>query len=345
MNFQKLPKLKKGDKVAIVSPSFAAPAVWPKVYELGLKRIREVFELEPVEFSVTKKLGASGKERAKDLIDAFENNETKAVIATLGGDDQVTYIKTLPIEPFVNNPKPFFGYSDNTHFINHLWLNGVPSFYGANLFTEFAMQGDMNDFTVKYLKYALFEEGEFELGESDIFCDEDLNWSDDTTLDKRRRFQENEGWIWDANKNAEGIIWGGCLESLDELLRHGLQIPSLEDLEDIILFVETSEELPSADYVNRVIRAFGERGVLERINGLIVGRSKAWSRDNQNSDEQKVEYKNRQRETIGNIVKVYNKDLPIIHNFDIGHTSPQICLPVGKKLRIDSENKKVYAKF
>jgi muramoyltetrapeptide carboxypeptidase LdcA involved in peptidoglycan recycling len=48
----KIPKLKKGDRVAIVSPSFAAPAVWPHVHELGLKRIREVFGLEPVEYPV-----------------------------------------------------------------------------------------------------------------------------------------------------------------------------------------------------------------------------------------------------------------------------------------------------
>src|SRR3989338_5508114 len=103
----KLQKLKKGDKVAILSPSFAAPGKWPHIYELGLKRLREVFELEPVEFPTTKKIGASGEERSRDLIDAFESKEIKAVIASLGGDDQVTYVKNLPSDPFVNNPKPF----------------------------------------------------------------------------------------------------------------------------------------------------------------------------------------------------------------------------------------------
>ena len=42
---KKLSKLKRGDKIAIVSPSFAASAVWPHVHELGLKRLREVFDL------------------------------------------------------------------------------------------------------------------------------------------------------------------------------------------------------------------------------------------------------------------------------------------------------------
>ena len=85
-----LPKLKKGDKVAILSPSFAAPGKWPHIYELGLKRLREIFELEPVEFPATKKLGATGEERSADLIAAFEDPSIKGVITSIGGDDQVT---------------------------------------------------------------------------------------------------------------------------------------------------------------------------------------------------------------------------------------------------------------
>jgi muramoyltetrapeptide carboxypeptidase LdcA involved in peptidoglycan recycling len=133
LTFKKLPKLTRGDKVAILSPSFAAPGAWPHVYELGLQRLRDLFGLEPVEYPTTKKLGASGAERAKDLVDAFANPEIKAIIATLGGDDQVTYVKHLPSAPFADNPKPYFGYSDNTNFMNHLWLNGIPSYYGGSL--------------------------------------------------------------------------------------------------------------------------------------------------------------------------------------------------------------------
>lgn len=196
--FQTLPKLKKGDKVAILSPSFAAPARWPAVYELGLARLREIFNLEPVEFPYTKILNASGEQRSQDLINAFENKEIKVVIATLGGNDQVTYVKNLPDEPFINNPKPFFGFSDNTHFINHLWLNGIPSFYGGHIFTEYAIQGEMDEYTIRYLKYALFQEGEFKLEPSSQFNDIALNWDDSSLLKTKRRYQDNEGWYWDG---------------------------------------------------------------------------------------------------------------------------------------------------
>ena len=345
MNFVTLPKLKKGDKVAILSPSFAAPGKWPHVYELGCQRLRDVFGLEPVEFPTTKKVGASGEERSKDLIDAYENKEIKAVIASLGGDDQITYIKKLPKEPFINNPKPFFGYSDNTHFINHLWLCGIPSFYGGSLFTEFAMQKEMDEFTVEYLKHAFFDDGIFELKSSSTFNDIGLNWNDQNTLNQKRRYQENDGWYWDGINNSEGITWGGCVESVDELLRHGTVIPSLKDFENIILFLETSEEIPTHDYVRRVLRALGERGILQNIKGLLIGRPKAWEYDKPNSDEEKEEYKKGQREMVLEIVRKYNKNIPIIQNLDIGHTSPQICLPVGKKIVIDSTSKSINIEF
>lgn len=342
---KKLTKLNKGDKVAIVSPSFSASAVWPHVHELGLKRIREVFELEPVMFPATAKLDATLEEKANDLIEAFSDPEIKAVISTLGGDIQVTYIKNLPNEPFVNNPKPFFGFSDNSHFANFLFLNEIPSFYGAALFTQFAHQKEMNPYTVKYIKYALFDEGEFELLPSESFNDLGLDWGDKSLLDKERDYEPNEDLSWDGDKNGEGLLWGGCVESVDEMLRHGVQIPLLEQFEGIVLMLETSEEIPSVDYVSRVFRAFGERGILERVNGLVVGRAKAREFNKLRTPEERVTYRKEQQETIVKTVQAYNKDIPIVQNMDFGHTEPQIPMPYGNRLRIDSENRKIFANF
>lgn len=341
----KLNKLKKGDKVAVLSPSFAAPGRWPHVYELGLKRLREVFELEPVEFPTTKKVGASKEERAKDLIAAFEDEEIKGVISSLGGDDQITYIKDLPKDPFINNPKPFFGYSDNTHFENFLWLNGIPSFYGGSLFVQFAEQGEINEYTSKYLKLALFEEGEFEVEASKEYNDMGLDWSDPENLNKKRVYESNEGWDWNGNQNAEGITWGGCVESIDEILRHGVDIPSLEQFENIVLMTETSEEIPTANYVHRVYRALGERGILERVKAILVGRPKAWEFDKQNSTEQKKEYRKQQQGTCLEVVRKYNPTVPVVQNMDFGHTDPQIPMPYGSKASIDSQNKKIFLTF
>ena len=323
---KKLSKLKVGDKIAVVSPSWAGPGTFPLVYELGLKRLQEVFGLEPVEYPTTRVQGI-GEERARDLVAAFENPDIKAVMATIGGDDQITYIKNLPAEPFASNPKPFIGYSDNTHFANFLWLNGIPSIYGPSVLTQLAMQSRMDDFTIKYLKLALFESGEFELESSPTYNDIGLNWNEPTNLDKGRVHEVNEGWYWDGTESATGITWGGCVESIDEILRHGVTIPTLEQFGDVILMLETSEEIPSASYVRRIYRALGERGILAKVKGLMVGRPKAWDFDNQKTAEQKAEYKKEHREMTIDIVREYNKTMPIIQNmdFDCSQTMAIFC--------------------
>jgi len=157
--------------------------------------------------------------------------------------------------------------------------------------------------------------------------------------------EPNEGWYWDENGSAEGISWGGCLESLDEMLRHGIPLPSLEDFENVVLFFETSEEIPRPDYVHRVLRAFGERGILERVKGILVGRPKAWEFSKQNSSEKKNMYKEKQREIVLQTVRKYNSEIPIIQNMDFGHTDPQICLPFGGNIRIEGEKRKIFATF
>jgi len=278
-------------------------------------------------------------------LEAFADNGIKAVVATIGGDDQITYVKNLKIEDFEKLTKPFFGFSDNTHFCNFLWLNGVPSFYGASIFTQFAMQGDMDEFTVEYIRHAFFDHGEFELKASPVYNDEGLSWDDESTLTQRRKYEKNDGWNWDGEIGATGITWGGCLESIDEILRHGTPMPTLEQFENIVLFTETSEEIPSADYVRRVYRALGERGILAKVKAILVGRPKAWEFHIKNSPEQKQRYRDEQMQAILEVVRQYNPSIPVVQNMDFGHTDPQICLPYGGKVRLDSQSKKIYAEF
>ena len=93
---RKLQKLKQGDKVAILSPSFAAPGKWPHVYELGLQRLRDIFGLKPIEFPTTRKIGASKEDCSRDLIAAFEGTTVRGIITSIGGGDQVTIRQTSP---------------------------------------------------------------------------------------------------------------------------------------------------------------------------------------------------------------------------------------------------------
>lgn len=345
MKFSKLNKLQPGDKVAVISPSFAAPAVWPEVFKLGLSRLKE-FGLEPVLYPATSKLNSTGEERIVDIISAFSNTEIKAIFATLGGNDQITYIHKLPADIIKNNPKPFFDFSDNSHLANFLWLQGIPSFYGASLFTQLAMPVKIDDFTKKFLEIAMFKNGVFELEASKYHCQySDINWSDLETMKHERNFVENAGWFWNGEISTKGNTWGGCLESIDEMLRNGVEIPNKKQFEEITLVLETSEERPSAEYVHRVIRALGQRGLLENIKGVLVGRPDTGLMDASKTDEERESYRTEQRNIILETVRKYNLTCPVIQNIDFGHTYPQIPLPLGCLAEINSEERSIRIQF
>jgi muramoyltetrapeptide carboxypeptidase LdcA involved in peptidoglycan recycling len=80
------PKPVPGDRVAIVSPSWAGPAVFPAIHELAMERLQTEFGLIPVEFPTTRRAGATAEDRAADPVAAFADEEIRAILATIGGD-------------------------------------------------------------------------------------------------------------------------------------------------------------------------------------------------------------------------------------------------------------------
>lgn len=106
-------------RVAVLSTSFAAPGMFPAVHEQAMQRLRAL-GFEPVEFPTTRQLGASPADRARYIAAAFADESLLAILASIGGDDQITVIPYLDAETIAAHPKPFLGYSDNTHLLN--WL-------------------------------------------------------------------------------------------------------------------------------------------------------------------------------------------------------------------------------
>lgn len=130
------PKPAPGDRVAVISPSAGLPGILPLPYELGLERLRTEYGLEPVEYPATRRMGSTPRERADDIHAAFADPDVKAVMASIGGDDQITVLPLLDRELIRANPKPFFGYSDNTNLLAHLWNTGIVGYHGASVMGE-----------------------------------------------------------------------------------------------------------------------------------------------------------------------------------------------------------------
>lgn len=331
------PKPAPGDRIAVISPSAGLPAIFPRPYELGLQRLREEFGLEPVEYPATRKAGASPRERAADIHAAFADSTVKAVMASIGGDDQITVLPLLDRELIRANPKPFFGFSDNTNLLLFLRNLGIVGYHGAGVMTELGRPYALHPMTADSLRAALFTSGPYQLRPAERYRDTDRDWADPATFTTEPEAQPANGWIWHRPERvAEGRSWGGNLEILSWLLMADREIDrDPAAYADTILFLETSEEMPSAEEVFRILRSMGERGLLARFPALLMARAKAWSFQQPNEAEDKRRYADEQREAVLRALAVYAPDTMAVFDVDFGHTDPQLVIPYGGTVRVD----------
>ena len=283
-------------------------------------------------------MGAPLEDRARDIMAAFADPENKAVFTSIGGEDQIQLIKFLDPEVIRSNPKPFIGFSDNTHLHLYLWSLGIPTYYGGAIMTQFGMQGQMDELTVSSIRKALFEHGKYNVIASENYNDIGLDWGDTSLLSQRREYEPNEGMFWDGAGKTEGILWGGCVESLIFQSTVGTYLPNADELEGTILFIETAEDIPEPWIVKYLLAGFGERGWFDKFQAVLVGRPKAWEFDKQNSTEEKAAYRAAQRDAIVQTVRQYNTTIPIVQNLDFGHTDPQLLLPMGRTTTVDADS-------
>lgn len=139
-------KLRKGDKVAIVSLSrgMLGEEFCSHNIEIGVKRLKE-YGLEPVFMPNALKgieyLQAHPEARARDLKDAFLDDSIAGIICAIGGDDTYRLLPYLMedeefIEAVEKHPKLFTGFSDTT--VNHLMFYklGLSTYYGPNFICD-----------------------------------------------------------------------------------------------------------------------------------------------------------------------------------------------------------------
>ncbi|MCI3243991.1 S66 family peptidase [Streptomyces spinosisporus] len=337
------PKPSPGDRVAIVSPSAGLPGLLPRPFELGLERLRKEYGLEPVEYPATRTMGSTPRQRADDLHAAFADPEVKAVVASIGGDDQITVLPLLDRELIRANPKPFFGMSDNTNLLLYLRNTGIVGYHGATVMCELGRPGAMHPQTADSLRAALFTSGPYDLRPAERWNDVNGDWADPATFEAEPPSRPGDGWTWvNADRAVEGRSWGGCLEILGWLLMADREIAhDLSEYDGGVLFLETSEELPSGAEVFRTLRNMGERGLLQRFSALLMGRARTWSFERPNSPEEGARYAAGQREAVLRAMQTYAPDTMIVFDVDLGHTDPQVVIPYGGLVRVDGPARRI----
>jgi len=103
------PRLSAGDAVAVVSPSWGGPALYPHIFDAGLRVLREHFGLRVKEYPSARArpdyLRDNPRARADDLNAAFCDPEVHAIVASIGGDDSVRLLPYLDADALRANPK------------------------------------------------------------------------------------------------------------------------------------------------------------------------------------------------------------------------------------------------
>lgn len=329
--------LKKGDTIGIVSPAAPLAGLVPHRVEKGVAMLEKMgFKVTIGQYAlkVSGYTAGSAEERAQDINSFFGDKKIKAIFSFIGGNHSNQVLKYLDFDLIKRNPKIFLGYSDITvlHFALNTQANLV-SFYGPAVLTQFAENPEIIPYTKKYIEKALMDDQPLgEIIPSTTWTDESLDWFKKEDLKRSRYTIKNKGWEWLKRGKTEGMILGGCISSM----MHLKGTKYWPDFSDSILFWEISESESdftkgeSPKEIDAYLTDLGSMGLFQQTKGMIIGRPFGYTLE--------------QIDLLKKIIdqKTENYDFPILFGVDVGHTDPIITIPLGAKVKLDSEKNLFY---
>ena len=331
-------RLQRGDTVAVVSLSWGGlgDEGYLHLFHIAKKRLEEEFGLRVIAMPHALKgsdfVAKHPEKRAQDFMDAFKDPRVSAVFSAIGGDDTIRILPYIDFDVLRNHPKIFMGYSDTT--VNHfmMYKAGVISYYGPSVMVEFGEYVKMAEYSKNAVEDLLFGGDEpYQMLPSSV-------WSDDHTLWKEENMEipimykhDPKGYeVISGRGKVQGHLLGGCLDVFMMIIGTSIW-PGPEEWKDAILFMETSEEKPSPDFVRLTLRNLAAQGILGALKGIIVGKPK---------DET---YYEEYKEAILQVVKIEEKlhDLPVFYNVNFGHARPIGILPYGIQVELYCDRKSI----
>lgn len=334
-------KVKKIGIVSLSSGVLGEDFVLHEV-KIGIERLKE-YGIE-VEFLPNSKKGIefiknSPEARAKDLIKAFKDDSIDMILCAIGGDDTYRLLPYL----FENNElekiakqKIFLGFSDTT--MNHFMLNkvGIKTFYGQAFLPDICeLSNEMLPYSEHFFEELINNGRIKEIYPSDVWYNEREDFSEKSIGISMEEHQNRGFELLRGNAKFEGQILGGCLETIFDIFDNSRYedtvylcqkynlFPSLNEWKNKILLLETSEERPKPELFRKMILKLQEYGIFDVISGLIIGKP------------QNEEYYNEYKQII--LDEIRNKNLSIVYNINIGHSTPRCIIPFGVNAKVDVE--------
>ena len=275
-----MPKpLKTGDSIAVISPSSVPDSATVAKGCATLRSWGYVPVVGAHALSSYHGFAGTADERAADLLWALRNPSIKAIICSRGGDGAVQVLQRIPLKEFRNHPKWIMGFSDVTALHSAEVAAGVMSIH-SSMCDGIAMRGERDSVNMILRKLL---QGELPTYQAPAHP---LN-------------QQGE---------ATGILVGGNFSVFCGLAGSEYDFLNRAD-EGLILFIEDTDE--SMTKVDRMLHQLEIRGVLSKLNGIIVGHfSKYKSPENGFAD---------MYEMLHEYLQHYQ--IPVCYDFPVGHHS------------------------
>ena len=271
--------LKTGDTIAVISPSSVPDSATVAKGCATLRSWGYVPVVGAHALSSYHGFAGTADERATDLLWALRNPSIKAIICSRGGDGAVQVLQRIPLNEFRNHPKWIMGFSDVTALHSAEVAAGVMSIH-SSMCDGIAMRGERDSVNMILRKLL---QGELPTYQAPAHP---LN-------------QQGE---------ATGILVGGNFSVFCGLAGSEYDFLNRAD-EGLILFIEDTDE--SMTKVDRMLHQLEIRGVLSKLNGIIVGHfSKYKSPENGFAD---------MYEMLHEYLQHYQ--IPVCYDFPVGHHS------------------------
>lgn len=271
--------LKTGDTIAVISPSSVPDSATVAKGCATLRSWGYVPVVGAHALSSYHGFAGTADERTADLLWALRNPSIKAIICSRGGDGAVQVLQRIPLKEFRNHPKWIMGFSDVTALHSVEVAAGVMSIH-CSMCDGIAMRGERDSVNMILRKLL---QGELPTYQAPAHP---LN-------------QQGE---------ATGILVGGNFSVFCGLAGSEYDFLNRAD-EGLILFIEDTDE--SMTKVDRMLHQLEIRGVLSKLNGIIVGHfSKYKSPENGFAD---------MYEMLHEYLQHYH--IPVCYDFPVGHHS------------------------
>jgi muramoyltetrapeptide carboxypeptidase len=295
--------LKKGDKIAIISPAGAVEALQ---LEKGIEMIRNK-GYEPVlgehlysSFSKGYNYAGTEEQRIQDINWALNNNEIAAVWASRGGYGCQHLLESIDLKNFSENPKWYIGYSDNTVIQSYLLKKRYSSIHGQTVKTS--------GFGVTEESYELI----FDILEGKI---------PDYSLESHR---------FNKTGSCQGQLVGGNLALIYALLGTDYSFK----FKNRILFIEDIGE--NFYVLDRMMMSLELAGVFKKIKGLIIG-----GMTNMGNEKENTAYNESFDDFAYQLIsdRISKYDFPTVFGFPNGHIKDNRPLIIGGNIIIEVKDK------